>query len=159
MRVALQLNGEAVELEIKPNRTLLELLREDLALTGTKDGCGIGECGSCTVLLDGWPIRSCLALAVEARGREVTTIEGLAKGERLHPLQESFIRNGAIQCGFCIPGMLLVAKALLDEKPHPTEQEVRAAIAGNLCRCTGYVKIIDAILAAGEDSRSAEGRS
>lgn len=159
MRVALQLNGEAVELEIKPNRTLLELLREDLALIGTKEGCGIGECGSCTVLLDGWPIRSCLALAVEARGREVTTIEGLAKGERLHPLQESFIRNGAIQCGFCIPGMLLAAKALLDEKPHPTEQEVRAAIAGNLCRCTGYVKIIDAILAAGEDSRSAEGRT
>ncbi len=159
MRVALQLNGEAVELEIKPNRTLLELLREDLALTGTKEGCGIGECGSCTVLLDGWPIRSCLALAVEARGREVTTIEGLAKGERLHPLQESFIRNGAIQCGFCIPGMLLAAKALLDERPHPTEQEVRAAIAGNLCRCTGYVKIIDAILAASEDSRSAEGRS
>jgi carbon-monoxide dehydrogenase small subunit len=159
MRVALQLNGEAVELEIKPNRTLLELLREDLALTGTKEGCGIGECGSCTVLLDGWPIRSCLALAVEVRGREVTTIEGLAKGARLHPLQESFIRNGAIQCGFCIPGMLLAAKALLDERPHPTEQEVRAAIAGNLCRCTGYVKIIDAILAASEDSRSAEGRS
>ena len=153
MRVAFQLNGEPVELEFKPNRTLLEVIRQDLALTGTKDGCGIGECGVCTVLLDGWPVRSCLTLAVDVRGRQVATIEGLAQGVKLHPLQESFIKYGAIQCGFCIPGMLMVAKALLDEKPKPTEQEVRAAIAGNFCRCTGYVKIIEAILAATEDLR------
>lgn len=150
MRAAFQLNGEPVELEIKPNQTLLEVIRRDCALTGTKEGCGIGECGACTVLLDGWPVRSCLILAVDARGKEVTTIEGLADGTRLHPLQESFIQYGAIQCGFCIPGMLMAAKALLDEKPKPTEQEVRAAIAGNLCRCTGYVKIVEAILAASE---------
>lgn len=151
MRAAFQLNGEPVELEIKPNQTLLEVIRCDLALTGTKDGCGIGECGVCTVLLDGWPIRSCLALAVDVRGREVTTIEGLAKGSELHPLQESFIKHGAIQCGFCIPGMLLVGKALLDENPKPTEEEVRAMIAGNLCRCTGYVKIVEAIMAASDN--------
>jgi carbon-monoxide dehydrogenase small subunit len=150
MRAAFQLNGEPVELEIKPNQTLLEVIRRDCALTGTKEGCGIGECGACTVLLDGWPVRSCLILAVDARGKEVTTIEGLVDGTRLHPLQESFIQYGAIQCGFCIPGMLMAAKALLDEKPKPTEQEVRAAIAGNLCRCTGYVKIVEAILAASE---------
>ena len=153
MRVAFQLNGEPVELEFKPNRTLLEVIRQDLALTGTKDGCGIGECGVCTVLLDGWPVRSCLTLAVDVRGRQVATIEGLAQGVKLHPLQESFIKYGAIQCGFCIPGMLMVAMALLDEKPKPTEQEVRAAIAGNFCRCTGYVKIVEAILAATEDLR------
>lgn len=153
MRVAFQLNGEPVELELKPNRTLLEVIRQDLALTGTKDGCGIGECGVCTVLLDGWPVRSCLTLAVDVRGRQVATIEGLAQGVKLHPLQESFIKHGAIQCGFCIPGMLMVAKALLDEKPKSTEQEVRAAIAGNFCRCTGYVKIVEAILAATDDLR------
>ena len=153
MRVVFQLNGEPVELELKPNRTLLEVIRQDLALTGTKDGCGIGECGVCTVLLDGWPVRSCLTLAVDVRGRQVATIEGLAQGVKLHPLQESFIKHGAIQCGFCIPGMLMVAKALLDEKPKSTEQEVRAAIAGNFCRCTGYVKIVEAILAATEDLR------
>jgi carbon-monoxide dehydrogenase small subunit len=151
MRLAFELNNEPVELEIKPNLTLLELIRRDLALTGTKDGCGIGECGVCTVLLDGWPIRSCLALAVDVRGRKVTTIEGLAQGSELHPLQQSFIKHGAIQCGFCIPAMLLVGKALLDEKPKPTEAEVRTAIAGNLCRCTGYVKIVEAILAASDN--------
>lgn len=150
MRAAFQLNGGPVELEIKPNQTLLEVIRRDCALTGTKEGCGIGECGACTVLLDGWPVRSCLVLALDARGKKVTTIEGLVDGARLHPLQESFIQYGAIQCGFCIPGMLMAAKALLDEKPKPTEQEVRAAIAGNLCRCTGYVKIVEAILAASE---------
>lgn len=153
MRVAFQLNSEPVELEIKPSQTLLEVIRRDLALTGTKDGCGIGECGVCTVLLDGWPVRSCLALAVDVRGREVTTIEGLAQGSKLHPLQESFIKHGAIQCGFCIPGMLMTATALLNEKPNPTEQEVRAAISGNLCRCTGYAKIVEAILAANEGFR------
>ena len=153
MLVAFQLNGEPLQLEIKPNQTLLEVIRRDRALTGTKEGCGIGECGACTVLLDGWPVRSCLTLAVDVRGRQVATIEGLAQGVKLHPLQESFIKHGAIQCGFCIPGMLMVAKALLDEKPKPTEQEVRAAIAGNLCRCTGYVKIVEAILAASEGPR------
>ena len=150
MRLAFELNGEPVELETKPNQTLLEVIRRDLALTGTKDGCGIGECGVCTVLLDGWPIRSCLALAVDVRGRKVTTIEGLAQGSKLHRLQESFIKNGAIQCGFCIPGMLMIGKALLDENPKPTEDEVRSAIAGNLCRCTGYAKIVEAVLAATE---------
>ncbi len=136
-------------MEVEPRRTLLELIREDLELTGTKEGCGLGECGTCTVLLDGKPIKSCITLAVQANGREVTTIEGLEKADgTLHPLQQAFIDHGAIQCGFCTPGMVLSAKALLDENPKPTELEVRQAIAGNLCRCTGYQKIVEAILSA-----------
>jgi carbon-monoxide dehydrogenase small subunit len=145
--VTLQINGEGYELSITPKKTLLEVLREDIGLTGTKEVCDLGSCGACTVLLDGKPILSCLTLAVACKGKEITTIEGLRKGETLHPLQSSFIQRGAIQCGMCTPGMILSAKALLDEKPHPTEIEVRKAIAGNLCRCTGYVKIIEAILA------------
>jgi carbon-monoxide dehydrogenase small subunit len=151
MKVPIQLkvNGMAYKMEVEPRRTLLELIREDLELTGTKEGCGLGECGTCTVLLDGKPIKSCITLAVQANGREVTTIEGLEKPDgTLHPLQQAFIDHGAIQCGFCTPGMVLSAKALLDENPKPTELEVRQAISGNLCRCTGYQKIVEAILSA-----------
>ena len=151
MKVKLHLivNGLPYEREVEPRRMLLELLREDFELTGTKEGCGLGECGTCTVLLDGRPIKSCIALAVQANGREVTTIEGLERPDgTLHPVQQSFIDHGAIQCGFCTPGMVLSAKALLEENPRPTELEVRRAIAGNLCRCTGYQKIVEAILAA-----------
>jgi carbon-monoxide dehydrogenase small subunit len=151
MRVPIQLkvNGMAYKMEVEPRRTLLELIREDLELTGTKEGCSLGECGSCTVLLDGKPIKSCITLAVQANGRKVTTIEGLEKADgTLHPLQQAFIDHGAIQCGFCTPGMILTAMALLDENPKPTELEVRQAIAGNLCRCTGYQKIVEAILSA-----------
>jgi len=151
MKVPIQLkvNGMAFKMEVEPRRTLLELIREDLELTGTKEGCSLGECGSCTVLLDGKPIKSCITLAVQANGREVTTIEGLEKPDgTLHPLQQAFIDHGAIQCGFCTPGMILTAMALLDENPRPTEVEVREAIAGNLCRCTGYQKIVEAILSA-----------
>jgi len=151
MKVPIQMkvNGLAYKLEVEPRRTLLELIREDLELTGTKEGCSMGECGTCTVLLDGKPIKSCITLAVQANGKEVTTIEGLESADgTLHPIQQAFIDHGAIQCGFCTPGMVLSAKALLDEKPHPTELEVRYAIAGNLCRCTGYQKIVEAILAA-----------
>ena len=148
VKVHLKVNGLAYETEVEPRRTLLELIREDLELTGTKEGCGLGECGTCTVLVDGKPIKSCITLAVQANGREVTTIEGLEKSDgTLHPLQQAFIDHGAIQCGFCTPGMILSAKALLDENPRPTELEVRQAIAGNLCRCTGYQKIVEAILA------------
>ena len=127
------------------NRTLLEVLRDELGLTGTKCGCEIGECGACTVLLDGQPVNACLVLAPQIAGREVTTVEGLMLDGRLHPLQESFLDHDAVHCGFCTPGMLLSAKALLDQNPHPTEAEIRTAISGNLCRCTGYQQIVDAI--------------
>jgi carbon-monoxide dehydrogenase small subunit len=145
--VTLDINGESFELLITPKKTLLEVLREDLGLTGTKEVCDLGTCGACTVLIDNKPVLSCLTLAIACQGRKITTIEGLKKGEELHPLQTSFIQHGAIQCGMCTPGMILSAKALLDENPNPTEMEVRKALAGNLCRCTGYVKIVEAILA------------
>ena len=147
-RVTLRVNGEAYDLLTYPHRTLLEVLREDLHLTGAKESCGEGACGTCTVLLDGAPVRSCLLLAIEAEGREVTTIEGLAAGGKLHPLQEAFVEHHAIQCGFCTPGMILTAKALLDAVPEPTEEEIRRALSGNICRCTGYAKIVDAVRAA-----------
>ncbi len=148
VQLHLRVNGMEYKIEVEPRRTLLELIREDLELTGTKEGCSLGECGTCTVLLDGRPIKSCITLAVQANGREVTTIEGLEGSDgTLHPLQQAFMEHGAIQCGFCTPGMVLSAKALLDENPKPTEMEVRQAIAGNLCRCTGYQKIVEAILA------------
>jgi aerobic carbon-monoxide dehydrogenase small subunit len=146
--ITLTVNGEPVERAVEPNRTLLSFLREDLGLTGAKHGCGLGDCGACTVILDGKPVNSCLVLAVQADGREVLTIEGLAENGRLHPIQEAFVDTGGIQCGFCTPGMILSAKALLDENPKPTELEIRTAISGNLCRCTGYQKIVEAILAA-----------
>jgi len=148
--IKLIVNGEKVEAAVEPNRTLVQLLREDLGLTGTKHGCGLGDCGACTVILDGKPVNSCLVLAAQADGREVLTIEGLAENGKLHPIQQAFVDKGAIQCGFCTPGMILSAKALLDATPNPTEVEIRTAISGNLCRCTGYQKIVEAIQAAGQ---------
>lgn len=153
IRLVLRVNGEEQELLIHPHRTLAEVLREELQLTGTKQSCNEGACGTCTVLLDGEPIRSCLLLAMEAEGREITTIEGLAREGELHPLQTSFVEHYAIQCGFCTPGMILTAKALLDANPHPTDEEIRQAISGNVCRCTGYAKIVEAIKAASEMAR------
>lgn len=143
--LVLTVNEEPYEIQINPNRTLLEVIRNDLGLTGTKEGCGTGECGACTVLLDGEPVNACLTLALQAHEKRVTTIEGLGKGGTIHPLQEAFITHGAIQCGFCTPGMILSAKALLDRKPEPEEMEIREALIGNLCRCTGYQKIVEAI--------------
>ncbi len=138
-------NGEPVEVAVNPAWTLLRVIREELGLTGTKEGCGIGDCGACTVLLEGKTVNSCLVLALQAEGKEVRTVEGLGTEENLDPLQESFIEYGAVQCGFCTPGMLISARALLDKNPHPTTEEIKVAISGNLCRCTGYVKIIQAI--------------
>jgi carbon-monoxide dehydrogenase small subunit len=143
--IQLVVNGETVEGAVEPNHTLLQFLREDLGLTGTKHGCGLGDCGACTVIMDGKPVNSCLVLAVQAQGREVLTIEGLAENGKLHPIQQAFVDKGGIQCGFCSPGMILAAKALLEENPKPTELEIRTAISGNLCRCTGYQKIVEAI--------------
>jgi carbon-monoxide dehydrogenase small subunit len=147
-KIKLTVNGAPLELEVPAKKLLIDLLREDLGLTGTKAGCGEGECGACTVLLDGKAVCSCMLLAVEADGSRVTTIEGLAEGGRLHPLQEAFIREGAAQCGYCTPGMILAAKALLDENPHPSQAEIKMALAGNFCRCTGYAAIIKAVEAA-----------
>ncbi len=144
--IQLKVNGDVYEVRAEPWRTLVEVIRDDIGLTGTKESCSTGECGACTVLLNGKPVNSCLILAVEAQGKDILTIEGLAQGSELHPLQDAFIRHGAIQCGFCTPGMLLTAKALLDENSHPTEAEIKEAISGNLCRCTGYAKIIKAIV-------------
>jgi len=138
-------NGDNVEVLVQPYVTLLDALREDLGLTGPKEGCGTGDCGACTVHLDGAPIASCLMLAMQVRGRDVRTIEGLADSGTLHPLQEAFVRLGVPQCGFCIPGVLMAATALLAENPHPTEEQIRYGIAGNLCRCTGYTKMVAAI--------------
>jgi len=144
-RVTLNVNGESREALVASHKTLLEVLREDLGLTGTKHGCELGECGTCTVLLDGEPILSCLALPLETEGRRITTVEGMADGGRLHPLQQAFAELGAAQCGYCTPGILLTASALLAERPSPTRQDVKEALAGNLCRCTGYTKILDAV--------------
>ncbi len=162
-KVHLQLvvNGEMLEVAASPHKTLLEVLREDLGLTGTKHGCELGECGTCTVLVDGRPILSCLALALDMEGREITTIEGMAEGGQLHPLQEAFAELGAAQCGYCTPGFLLTAKALLESNPQPSREEIKEALSGNLCRCTGYLKIYEAVeLAAarirGEDVTPAE---
>ena len=143
-------NGRHCELTIEPHMLLVEVLRNELGLTGTKQSCGIGNCGACTVLIDGKPALSCLTLARTVEGKHITTIEGLAQGTVLHPIQKAFMDHGAIQCGFCTPGMILSVKALLDGNPNPDEEEVKQALSGNLCRCTGYVKIIDAVLAAAE---------
>jgi len=149
------LNGEQVNVEVDSTWTLLYLLREKLELTGTKLGCGYGECGACTVIMEGQAVNACLVPVLEAEGMNVTTIEGLAElGGQLHPLQKAFVDHGAVQCGFCTPGMIMSAKALLDEKPKPTEEEIKESIAGNLCRCTGYVKIIEAVKAASTASKS-----
>ena len=144
------INGEVYEEEIDVRRTLLEALREHFGLTGTKRACNEGECGVCTILLDGKPVASCLVLAVEAQDKEIETVEGLANDDELHPLQQAFLDHGAFQCGFCTPGTLMTAKGLLAENPRPTEGEVRHAIAGNLCRCTGYNKYVEAILDVAE---------
>ncbi|MBE3115353.1 MAG: (2Fe-2S)-binding protein [Actinobacteria bacterium] len=154
--INLKINGESYQLNVKPNLLLLDLLRYDIGLTGTKRGCDTGECGACTVLLEGRPINSCLMLAVEANEKNILTIEGMAKDGKLHPLQEAFIEKGAVQCGFCTPGMLLSAKALLDANSNPQEEEIKKAIAGNLCRCTGYTKIIKAIISAAEKIKRRE---
>ena len=145
VRVALNVNGESREALVPVHKTLLEVLREDLALTGTKHGCELGECGTCTVLVDGEPVLSCLALPVETEGRQITTVEGMAEAGQLHPLQQAFAELGAAQCGYCTPGILLTANALLAERPSPTRHEIKEALAGNLCRCTGYTKILDAV--------------
>ena len=146
----LRVNGDDYSVAVPVHRTLLEVLREDLLLTGTKHGCEVGECGACTVLVDGEPMLSCLTLAADVEGREITTVEGLANNGELHPLQVAFAERGAAQCGYCTPGMLMTAKALLDKNPTPTEDEIREALSGNLCRCTGYLKIIEAVRIAGE---------
>jgi aerobic-type carbon monoxide dehydrogenase small subunit (CoxS/CutS family) len=148
--IALTVNGRARTLEVAVHHTLLEVLRDDLGLTGTKECCLVGECGACTVLVDGLSVDSCLMLAVEADGADVTTVEGLATGDRLHPLQQAFLDHGAAQCGFCIPGQLIAGVALLTTNPHPTRTEVEEGLAGNLCRCGGYGQIIEAVLAASE---------
>ena len=148
--VHFKVNGRTYEVLITPNLTLSELLREKLDLTGTKNACGVGECGSCTVLVGGKPILSCSTLAMAVRDKEILTIEGLAKGTELHPLQQSFIDAGAIQCGFCTPGMTMTAMAMLDENPNPIREEVQEGLGGNICRCTGYVKIVDAVMAAAD---------
>jgi len=157
-RVRFRVNGQDIELDIEPMATLLDILREQLGLTGTKKGCGAGDCGACTVIMDKKAILSCLTPAMQVTGREITTVEGLSRNGELHPLQEAFIECGAVQCGFCTPGMLLSAKALLDQNPSPTQEEVRMAISGNLCRCTGYKKIIDAIMLASKRMKDEGGQ-
>ena len=146
--IDLMVNGKRYSLEVESDRSLLDVVREDLNLTGIKKGCDKGDCGACTVLLDGKPVNSCLVLAVQADGKEITTIEGVARDGKLDPIQEAFIKHGAVQCGFCTPGMILAARALLQENPQPTREEIQKAISGNLCRCTGYIQIIDAIQSA-----------
>lgn len=148
--ITLTVNGLKHELAVEPNTTLVDVLRYKLRLTGTKKGCDLGECGSCTVLMNGEPVNSCLVLAVQADGMEVMTIEGMKPAEGLHPLQQAFVDKGAIQCGFCSPGMILSAESLLKKHPSPTEEEIRTAISGNLCRCTGYQKIVEAIQSVSE---------
>jgi len=150
-QVRLTVNGALYELSVKPWETLIDVLRDYLGLTGTKEGCGLGECGACTVIMEGKAVNSCLVLAVEADGKQIATIEGLAVGDKLHPVQEAFIEHGGLQCGFCTPGMIMSAKVLLDENPNPSEEEIRKGIAGNFCRCTGYAKIIESIKAAAEN--------
>lgn len=148
--VSFFVNDEPVTLDVDANKTMLRVLREDLALTGAKEGCGAGECGACTVIMDGKPVNACLVLAPELDGRRISTVEGLAKDGKLSPLQESFVELAALQCGFCTPGFLMSATALLDENPHPSREDILVAISGNLCRCTGYVRVVEAIQRAAE---------
>jgi carbon-monoxide dehydrogenase small subunit len=150
------LNGKPYTLSVKPWRTLLELIREDLSFSGTKEGCGQGECGSCTVIMGGKTVNSCLVPALEADNQEIITIEGLVDGDNLHPIQDAFVEQAGMQCGFCTPGMIISAKALLDKNPNPSEEEIREGIAGNFCRCTGYTKIIESISAAAEAMKGGE---
>jgi carbon-monoxide dehydrogenase small subunit len=148
-KIHLTVNGEPYDLLVEPRQSLVDIIRYELGLTGTKKGCDTGDCGACTIILNGKPVNSCLILGVEADGSDILTIEGLQKGGQLHPIQKAFIDHGAVQCGFCTPGMILSAKALLDSSPHPSEEEIKHAISGNLCRCTGYKKIIEAIRSIG----------
>jgi carbon-monoxide dehydrogenase small subunit len=156
LRIQFKINGKSHTLNVAPHRTLLDIIREDLKLTGTKQGCGQGECGSCTVIMGGKTINSCLVPAVEADGQEITTIEGLADGETLHPIQQAFVDHAGMQCGFCTPGMIMSAKVLLEENNHPNETEIREGIEGNFCRCTGYTKIIESIAAAAETMKGGQ---
>ena len=151
--IVLSVNGKRTSLEVESDRSLLDVIREDLKLTGTKRGCDSGDCGACTVLLNGKPVNSCLVLAVQADGQDVATIEGVALDDELHPIQEAFIEHGAVQCGFCTPAMIMTAKVLIEETPQPTREEIKKAISGTLCRCTGYVQIIDAIQSCGQSSK------
>jgi len=151
-KIKLTINGEVESLSVRSNLTLLKMLREELALTGTKNGCSAGECGACTVLMNGEPVNSCMVLAVECDGAEIVTVEGLSNKESLAPIQEAFLESGGVQCGFCTPGFLISSKALLERNPDPSEEEIREALVGNLCRCTGYTKIIDAVQKAAQMS-------
>ncbi|UCG63386.1 MAG: (2Fe-2S)-binding protein [Deltaproteobacteria bacterium] len=144
-QIKITVNSKTHELHVKPWATLLEVIRDELGLTGTKEGCGLGECGACTVIMDGRTVNSCLVLAPEADGKEIITIEALAQGDKLHPIQEAFLERGGLQCGFCTPGIIMSTKALLDENPNPTDEEIRRGIAGNFCRCTGYTKIFESV--------------
>ncbi len=155
MQIKLSINGQKKNVEINPGDTLLKAIRR-LGLTGTKEGCGEGECGACTVLLEGLPINSCLYLAFNAQGKDILTIEGLKGKNGLHPIQQAFVEEGAIQCGYCTPGMVLISKALIDRNPHPTEEEIRNSLSGNLCRCTGYVKIVNAVKRVAEGGKRNE---
>ena len=154
--IALNVNGEEYDIDIEPNRLLLHALREDAGLTGTKEGCSIGVCGACSVIVDGKLVSSCLTLAVACQGKEITTIEGLAKDGRLHPLQQAFLEYGGFQCGICTPGQIVAAKALLDQNPNPSEEEVKEWMSGNLCRCTGYYKILESVMAVVHNKISAD---
>jgi carbon-monoxide dehydrogenase small subunit len=159
VRIELSVNGRARSVDVEPHHTLLDMLRDDLALTGTKECCLVGECGACSVLVDGAVVDSCLMLGVEADGTTITTVEGLATGDRLDPLQAAFLATGAVQCGFCIPGQLVAARAMLQLNPHPTRADVEEGLAGNLCRCAGYEQIIEAVLAAAGDGAAVEPRA
>lgn len=152
--IELRVNGQIYEIEIKPWRTLIEVLRDQLGLMGTKKSCDEGHCGACTVMIDGQAVNSCLMLAIEAQGKDIVTIEGLSERGHLHPIQEAFMTHGAVQCGFCTPGMIMATKAFLDHHPNPSEEEIKKALAGHLCRCTGYVQIIEAVRAAADKMRS-----
>jgi aerobic carbon-monoxide dehydrogenase small subunit len=152
-QIRLNVNGRDYELEVKPSATLLDVIREDLALTGTKEGCGVGECGACTVIMEDKAVNACIMLAIEANGKSITTIEGLADGEKLHPIQEAFVEVGGLQCGFCTPGMILSTKVLLDKNKTPTDQEIRKGLEGNFCRCTGYTKIVESVKVAAQKMR------
>ncbi|MFB3107929.1 MAG: (2Fe-2S)-binding protein [Candidatus Binatia bacterium] len=155
-QIVLTVNGEEHDIEIEPNRLLLTALREDIGLTGTKEGCSIGVCGACSVTIDGRLVSSCLTLAVGCQGKEITTIEGLAKGGKLHPIQQAFLEYGGFQCGICTPGQIIAAKALLDSQPNPSEEEVKEWMSGNLCRCTGYYKILESVMAVVQNKISTE---
>jgi len=149
-QITIEVNGETHQLQVKPSATLLDIIREDLGLTGAKEGCGEGECGACTVIMDGLTVNACLILAVEANGKKITTIEGLADGGELHPIQQAFVEIGGMQCGFCTPGVILSAKALLDRNANPTDDEIKKGLEGNFCRCTGYTKIIESVKTAAQ---------